>query len=194
VSYWSRDFEGLPVQLTEVRKFTRFVAGDRDVADLMEMVASELAGNTIQHSDSGEPADKFTLQVPDFQDLWHIRMFNQGGPTVPHIRELTSTGITESLGTLGDEAGLAKDLGQSESYGALLRLAAAMDSESQTLVPTSAGERLTWESHLFGLFAALHCVVTQKQYYAPDSSAEIIDIHLRQARAILRRPTSESGA
>lgn len=89
---------------------------------------------------------------------------------------------------------LAKDLGLSESYGALLHMTAAMGSESTTLVPTSEEERLTWEGHLFGLVAALHCVVMQEQRYDPDSAAEIVDIHLSKARGILQRPTSESGA
>lgn len=39
---WLRTFEGVPEHLTTVRAFARLVVGDRDDADLMEMVLSEL--------------------------------------------------------------------------------------------------------------------------------------------------------
>lgn len=120
---WLRTFEGVPEHLTTVRAFARLVVGDRDGADLMEMVLSELAGNAIQHSRSGEPGGQFTLQVLDLQDRWHIRVFDQGGPKVPRIRELTPIESPEDLDTLGDEAeaeagrGLAMVAAVSSAWG-----------------------------------------------------------------------------
>lgn len=118
---WLRTFEGLPEHLTKVREFARLVVGDRDGADLMEMVVSELAGNAIQHSRSGEPGGKFALQVLDFQDRWHIQVFDQGGPTVPRICELMSIESPEDLDKLGDEAeagrGLAMVAAVSSAWG-----------------------------------------------------------------------------
>jgi len=121
MSYWSRDFAGLPEHLTEVREFTRIVAGDREGADLVEMVASELAGNAIQHSESGGPGGKFTLQVADFHDRWHVRVIDEGGPRVPHLCELTSIESAEDLDKLGDEVeagrGLAMVAAVSSAWG-----------------------------------------------------------------------------
>lgn len=123
MSYWSRSFEGLPERLTAVREFTRRVAGDREGADVMEMVASELASNAIQHSGSGEPGGKFTLQVTDFPDRWQIRVIDEGGPTVPHICELPSIDKAEDLDHLGDEAeagrGLAMVAAVSSTWGVI---------------------------------------------------------------------------
>ncbi|WP_370347865.1 ATP-binding protein [Catenulispora sp. MAP5-51] len=120
---WSRDFEGLPEHLTEVREFTRLVAGGRDGADLIEMVASELAGNAIQHSGSGGPGGKFTLQVVDCQDRWQIRVVDEGGPIVPHVCELASIDTIEELDKLGNEAeagrGLAMVAAVSSAWGVL---------------------------------------------------------------------------
>ena len=123
MQYWSRNFEGLPEHLTEVREFTRFVAGDRDGADLVEMVASELAGNAIQHSESGGPGGKFTLQLAALQDRWQIRVIDEGGPKVPCMRGLASIESAEDLDALGDEAergrGLAMVSAVSSAWGVL---------------------------------------------------------------------------
>ena len=123
MSSWSRNFEGLPEHLTEVREFTRFVAGDRDGADLMEMVASELAGNAIQHSESGGPGGKFTLQVVDYQDRWRVRVVDEGGPRMPHVCAPTSIESAEDLDKLGDEVeagrGLAMVAAVSSAWGVL---------------------------------------------------------------------------
>lgn len=123
MSHWTREFKGLPEHLTEVREFTRFVAGDRDGADLMEIVASELAGNAIQHSESGGPGGRFTLQVADHQDRWQIRVIDEGGPIEPHICELASIESLEDLDKLGEEAeagrGLAMVAAVSSAWGVL---------------------------------------------------------------------------
>lgn len=119
--HWLRTFEGRPEHLTKVREFARLVAGGRDGADVMEMVLSELAGNAIQHSRSGEPGGEFALQVLDMQDRWHVRVFDQGGPREPRICELTSIESVEDLDKLGDEAeagrGLAMVAAVSSAWG-----------------------------------------------------------------------------
>jgi len=89
---------------------------------------------------------------------------------------------------------VARSLELSESYAALLHMTAAMGSESKTLVPTSDEERLTWAGHQLGLVAALHCLAMQERQFDPDSAAQIVDVHLSQARAVLQNPASESGA
>jgi anti-sigma regulatory factor (Ser/Thr protein kinase) len=121
--YWSKSFYGLPEHLTKVREFTRLVAGGRDGAELVEMVVSELAGNAIQHSASGRPGGKFTLELADLQDGWHIRVVDQGGPKVPSACALTSIEDAEDLDDLGDEIeagrGLAIVAEVSASWGFL---------------------------------------------------------------------------
>ena len=88
---------------------------------------------------------------------------------------------------------MARSVELSESYAALLHMTAAMGSDSKTLMPTSDEERLTWEGHLLGLVAALHCLAIQERQFDPDDAAEIVDLHLSQARAILENPACESG-
>lgn len=123
MAYWSRNFEGLPEYLTDVREFTRFVAGNRGGADLLEMIASELAGNAIQHSDSGGPGGQFTLQLAGLEDRWHVRVVDQGGSQEPHVCERPSIENMKDLDGLGDEAesgrGLAMIAAVSSSWGVL---------------------------------------------------------------------------
>lgn len=97
------------------------MAGACDGADLIEMIASELAGNAIQHSASGGPNGKFTLQVVDCHDRWQVRVVDEGGPIVPHVCELASIDTAEELDKLGDEAeagrGLAMVAAVSSAWG-----------------------------------------------------------------------------
>ena len=89
---------------------------------------------------------------------------------------------------------LANDLNLSGSYGALLHMAAVMDSGTGPLVPNTEEERLTWDGHMRGLVSALHCVTLHEWQCAPDAAAEIVDSLLGQARSILRtvRPEREA--
>ena len=100
---WSKTFDGLPEHLTKVRQFTRLVAVGRDGADLLEMVASELAGNAIQHSASGRPGGKFILELADLRDGWQVRVIDEGGPNMPRICPLASIEDAHDLDGLGDE-------------------------------------------------------------------------------------------
>lgn len=89
---------------------------------------------------------------------------------------------------------LANDLNLSESYGALLHMAAVMGSGAAPLVPKSEKERLTWDGHMQGLVSALHCVILHERQCAPDAAAEIVDSLLGQARSILRNVRPEPEA
>lgn len=85
MSHWSRSFEGLPECVADVREFTRRVIGDDEGADLVELVASELAGNAIRHSESGRPKGQFTLHIATFVNRWQVRVDDAGGTTKPRI-------------------------------------------------------------------------------------------------------------
>ena len=145
--YWLRTFEGLPEHLTTVREFTRSVAGDRDGADLMEMVASELASNAIQHSESGGPGGTFALQVLDFQDRWQIRVFDQGGPAVPHIRELTSFESAEDLDELGDEVEAGRGLAMVAAVSSAWGVVGDRDSRAVWAEITTSGKATVGTDH-----------------------------------------------
>lgn len=80
-SYSTRTFQGLPERVADVREYIRRVVGDVDGVDDVELVASELAANAIQHSASGSPGGRFVVQVVEFSDAWHIRVDDQGGLT-----------------------------------------------------------------------------------------------------------------
>lgn len=108
--YWSKTFDGLPEHLTKVREFTRLVAVGRDGADVVEMVASELAGNAIQHSASGRPGGKFILELADLRDGWQVRVVDEGGPQTPRLCPLASIEDAEDLDVLGDEVEAGRGL------------------------------------------------------------------------------------
>jgi hypothetical protein len=85
MSYWSRSFPGLAEHLTEVRQFTQMVLGDAPGVDLVLMAVSELAGNAIVHTASGEPGGQFVVHLAVFADRWQVRVDDQGSPTEPRV-------------------------------------------------------------------------------------------------------------
>src|SRR5690349_2211363 len=87
MSYWSRSFRGLAECLSEVRTFTAAVLGDRPGVDLVVLAASELAGNAILHTASGEPGGQFVVHLAAFADRWQVRVDDAGGANVPRLRE-----------------------------------------------------------------------------------------------------------
>jgi hypothetical protein len=85
VSYWSRSFPGLAECLAEVRQFTQMVLGDGPGSDLVVLAVSELAGNAIVHTASGEPGGQFVVHLAAFADRWQVRVDDQGAPGDPRI-------------------------------------------------------------------------------------------------------------
>lgn len=110
MTYWSRSFDGIPECVPEVREHTRKLLGDCRGADVVELVASELAGNAIRHSDSGEPGGHFTVHLATFADRWQIRVDDEGGPQVPHICKQPSIDSVEDLDHLGDDVEAGRGL------------------------------------------------------------------------------------
>ena len=121
--YWSRDFDGRPECVADVREFTRRVIGDRTGADMVELVVSELAGNAIRHSDSGEPGGQFTLHIAALTNRWQVRVDDAGGTNVPHVCEPPPIDSADDLDCLGDEIeagrGLTLVAAVSSSWGVL---------------------------------------------------------------------------
>jgi len=123
VSYWSETFDGRPESASEVREFARKAIGDNEGADLVELVASELAGNAVRHSNSGEPGGQFTLHLAAFLNRWQVRVDDAGGLNVPHVCEPKPIESIEDLDAFGDEVeagrGLALVAAISSRWGVL---------------------------------------------------------------------------
>lgn len=121
--YWSRSFDGLPERVAEVREYTRKVVGDCKDADILELIASELAGNAIRHSGSGKPGGQFTLHIAELSNRWQIRVDDAGGTKVPHLCEPAPIESVKDLDRFGDEVeagrGLALVAAVSSSWGVL---------------------------------------------------------------------------
>lgn len=84
-------------------------------------------------------------------------------------------------------------MGQSDSYGALLYLAASLEFDPKALVPESEAEKDTWRGHLLGMRSALHCLVMREQKCGPESAGVVVDQHIIQAVGVMRRFAAESG-
>jgi anti-sigma regulatory factor (Ser/Thr protein kinase) len=127
MSYWSRSFRGMAECLSEVRQFTAAVLGDRPGVDLVVLAVSELAGNAILHTASGEPGGQFVVHLAAFADRWQIRVDDAGGPGCPRIRSTgpcdTNSGAVADLADVAELAeagrGLALVAAVSRDWGVL---------------------------------------------------------------------------
>lgn len=101
MSYWSRSFPGIAECLSEVRRFTAAVLGDRPGVDLVVLVTSELAGNAILHTASGDPGGQFVVHIAAFADRWQIRVDDAGGPGYPRFGGAPSSAAADFGGLDG---------------------------------------------------------------------------------------------
>jgi serine/threonine-protein kinase RsbW len=86
-SGWSRVFVAIPASVGEARRFVAGILDGRPVADDAVLCISELATNSVLHSDSAQPGGTFTVraEICDGDYLW-IEAEDNGGPwdTHPH--------------------------------------------------------------------------------------------------------------
>jgi anti-sigma regulatory factor (Ser/Thr protein kinase) len=82
---WSKGFAGRPECLVEARRFIRAVLGDGEAAQIVALVADELAGNAIKHTASGGPGGEFVLRLSRFGNRCRVRVDDEGGPTTPRL-------------------------------------------------------------------------------------------------------------
>jgi hypothetical protein len=116
-SYWITTWDGAPEQLADLRQYLWDTLGDDvDGVDDVVLVASELAGNAVLHSRSGEPGGSYELQVVALSDAWHVRIDDQGSRRNPDhkaTRHTNETGrglpvvaaLARAWGTFGSSAG-----------------------------------------------------------------------------------------
>lgn len=79
-------FDGCAESVGNARRFVAKAFGDCPGADVAQLVASELAGNAVKHSRSGQPGGVFTVHLAAFEDRWRIRVDDGGGPDEPSVK------------------------------------------------------------------------------------------------------------
>ncbi|WP_194904515.1 hypothetical protein [Catenulispora rubra] len=77
--------------------------------------------------------------------------------------------------------------GYTESYGALVYLAAVIGTDPESLCPSGIEERLAWGGHLKGLRAALLCLAMHERGIGPEAAALAVSHHLEDATSDLER-------
>jgi len=77
--------------------------------------------------------------------------------------------------------------GYSESYGALVYLAAVIGTDPEALRPKGIEERLAWGGHLEGLRAALLCLVMHERGIGAEAAALVVSQHVEDATSDLER-------
>jgi hypothetical protein len=152
MTYWSRSFQGLAENLSEVRRFTAAVLGDRPGVDLVVLAASELAGNAVLHTASGDPGGQFVVHVAAFADRWQIRVDDQGGRGEP-VLDTSDEGDPAESGR-----GLALVAAVSRKWGVLGdHYARAVWAEIPH--PTAAEERAAGQTRTGGAVEALEAAL-----------------------------------
>lgn len=84
---WSRMFHGRPESVGDARRFTRLILAGHVLADLVELVVSELATNAIEHSASGEPGGFFVVELEIFRDHVIVAVVDMGSDALPSLAE-----------------------------------------------------------------------------------------------------------
>ena len=98
-------FPALPAHVREARQFLRAALEGCPVADDTILCASELASNSILHSDSKKPGGTFTIYAEMHDDYAWVEVKDDGGPWNQHAH---SDGHPHGLGIVNE---LAADWG-----------------------------------------------------------------------------------
>jgi len=81
---------GRPQHLHAARAFVARTLGDHcSCADTAVLLASELVGNSLQHSDSGRPGGMVTITLIAIPGGIRAEVTDEGGATVPAVRSAT---------------------------------------------------------------------------------------------------------
>lgn len=80
--HYETRFAGEPAQVAQVRRWTRQVLAEArfpgDLADDVLICVSELAGNAVKHTRSGQPGGKFTVIVETRPAGVRVEVLDQG--------------------------------------------------------------------------------------------------------------------
>lgn len=106
---WCRAFPGLPEQVAEARHFVAALLAEWGCVDEGALVVGELAANAVRHSLSGKVGGWFLVGVGFGADFVRIEVIDQGGDSVPVVRDATD--LEEGGRGLMLVAACAKDWG-----------------------------------------------------------------------------------
>ena len=129
---WRRVFPGTLDQAPRAREFVRLLLADAPRADDAELIVSELVGNALRHSRSGEPGGWFVVEVmshplpgaenpgPDTAAAVLLTVYDCGGAGVPRFNRLERGGTPERDGGAAGNGG-SEPHGEVERHGGLQR-------------------------------------------------------------------------
>ncbi|GAB3971144.1 hypothetical protein GCM10029978_045770 [Actinoallomurus acanthiterrae] len=91
--YWRRRFAGTPEQISEARRFTRFLLADSAGAIDAAWVVGELATNAVRHSRSGLKGGVFTVEVMRWRRFVQVQVTDAGGGREPVLPKLDAATV-----------------------------------------------------------------------------------------------------
>ncbi|MGC5013975.1 ATP-binding protein [Streptosporangium sp. DT93] len=114
---WRRTFPGRPDQVSEARRFVRFLLTDSPFRQDAEQVVAELAANAVRHTASGRPYGTFIVEVVRRPEVTGVTVHDSGLGPVPALAHPALLG--ESGRGLALVAALASQVGSqgSPSHG-----------------------------------------------------------------------------
>ncbi|MBO2455030.1 ATP-binding protein [Actinomadura barringtoniae] len=80
---WWRSFAGVPEEVGEARAFVGTLFSREAACDDAVWIAGELATNAIQHTRSGRPGGKFTVQAAQGDAALFVAVYDEGGDGEP---------------------------------------------------------------------------------------------------------------
>lgn len=77
---WSRSFRATADQVREARQFLARILGDSPIAEDAVACLSELAANSVLHSNSRRPGGYFAVHASLYPEVLRVEVEDEGGP------------------------------------------------------------------------------------------------------------------
>jgi serine/threonine-protein kinase RsbW len=77
---WQQTFPASADQVRQARRYLAHLMSDSPIAADAVLCLSELATNSVVHSDSGRSGGSFTVRVTCTPDQWRVSVGDDGGP------------------------------------------------------------------------------------------------------------------
>jgi|HubBroStandDraft_1064217.scaffolds.fasta_scaffold17069_3 serine/threonine-protein kinase RsbW len=115
IRQWQRVFPGHRRELSQVRRWLSWLLPECAARDDLLSVATELGGNALEHTASGNPGGSFTVEVAWRQSVVYVAVTDGGSPDQPRVIEdldgergrglLLVQGLSARTGWTGNERG-----------------------------------------------------------------------------------------